>query len=131
MADNFKNTALARALSDVVADLADLVQKEVRLARAELAEKLSLTIQAGVWMSVAAALGLMAALLLVEALVFGIASGFGVALHWSCVIVAALLAAIAAAAYAKGRATAKEDLLPSRTIHQVQQDIATAREQLK
>jgi predicted anti-sigma-YlaC factor YlaD len=131
MADHLKNTALARALSDVVADLADLVQKEVRLARAELSEKLSLKIQAGVWMSVAAALGLVAALLLVEAVVFGIASGFGIALHWSCLIVAALSAAIGAAAYAKGRANSREEILPTRTIYQVKQDIATAKEQLK
>jgi uncharacterized membrane protein YqjE len=131
MAEHIKNTALARAFSDVVADLADLVQKEVRLARAELSEKLTLKIQAGVWMSVAAALGLVAALLLVQALVFGIASGFGIALHWSCLIVAALLAAVAAPAYAIGHAKAREEITPSRTIHQVNQDIATAKEQFK
>ncbi len=128
---HIKNTALARALSDVVADLADLFEKEVRLARAELSEKLTLKIQAGVWMSVAAALGLVAALLLIQALVFGIASGFGIALHWSCLIVAALLAAVAAPTYAVGRAKAQEELTPSRTLHQVNQDIETAKEQLK
>jgi len=48
MADHLKNSALPRALSDVVSDLADLFQKEIRLARAELSEKLSLKIRAGV-----------------------------------------------------------------------------------
>ena len=57
MADHLKNSALPRALSEVVSDLADLFQKEIRLARAELSEKLSLKIRAGVWISVAAGLG--------------------------------------------------------------------------
>jgi uncharacterized membrane protein YqjE len=131
MADELKNSALPRALSDVVADLADLFQKEIRLARAELSEKLSLKIQAGVWISAAAALGLLALLVLVQAAIFGIASAFGIALHWSCLAVAVLLAVIAAAAYAKGRAGAKEELSPTRTMYQVKQDIATAKEQLK
>jgi len=131
MADHLKNSALPRALSDVVADFADLFQKEIRLARAELAEKLSLKIMAGVWMSAAAALGIVTLLVVVQSAIFGIASGFGIALHWSCLVVAALLAAIAAAAYAKGQADAKEELSPTRTIYQVKQDIATAKEQLK
>ena len=131
MADHLKNSPLPRALSDVVADLVDLFQKEIRLARAELSEKLSLKIQAGVWMSAAAALGLVAVLVLVQAAIFGIASAFGIALHWSCLAVAALLTVIAAAAYAKGRANAKEELSPSRAIYQVKQDIATVKEQLK
>jgi len=131
MADHLKNSALPRTLSDVVADFADLFQKEIRLARAELAEKLSLKIMAGVWMSAAAALGIVTLLVVVQSAIFGIASGFGIALHWSCLVVAALLAAIAAAAYAKGQADAKEELSPTRTIYQVKQDIATAKEQLK
>ena len=130
MADHLKNSALPRALSEVVSDLADLFQKEIRLARAELSEKLSLKIRAGVWISVAAVLGLVALLVLIEALVFGIAAGFGIALHWSCLIVAALLAAVAAAAYAKGHADDQEVLFPTRTIQNVKQDIATAKEQL-
>jgi uncharacterized membrane protein YedE/YeeE len=131
MTDNLKNSALPRALSDVVADLADLFQKEIRLARAELSEKLSLKIQAGVWMAAVAALGVVTLLVLVQAAIFGIASAFGIALHWSCLAVAGLLAVMAAAAYSKGRADAKEELSPTRTIYQVKQDIATAKEQLK
>ena len=130
MADHLKNSALPRALSEVVSDLADLFQKEIRLARAELSEKLSLKIRAGVWISVAAGLGLVALVVLIEALVFGIAAGFGIALHWSCLIVAALLAAVTAAAYARGHADDQEGLFPTRTIQNVKQDIATAKEQL-
>ena len=67
--------------------------------------------------------------LIVQAAVFAVAS-FGFALHWSCLIVAAVLAAVGAAAFVKGRADASEDLTPNRTIHQVKQDIAIAKEQL-
>jgi hypothetical protein len=63
-------------------------------------------------------------------MIFGIAAGFQIALHWSCLIVAGLLAAVALGAYALGRQKAKEDLTPERTIYQVKQDIATAKEQL-
>ena len=126
---DLKNQALPRALSDVVADLADLFQKEMRLAKAELSEKLSIKAWAGVWMAAAAFFALLAVILIVQAAVFAVAT-FGFAMHWSCLIVAAVLAAVGAAAFAKGRADAAEDLTPNRTIHQVKQDIAIAKEQL-
>ena len=55
---------------------------------------------------------------------------FGIALHWSCFIVAAVLVVAGIAAYAKGAGDAGKELTPSRTIRQVKQDIATAKEQL-
>lgn len=129
MADRVKDTALPRALSDVVSDLADLFQKELRLARTELSEKLSNKLRAGIWMSASAAFGAAAALLILQALVFAIAS-YGIAMHWACLIVAAALAALGGFAFAMGRADAVEELTPTRTIHQVKQDFATAKEQL-
>ena len=129
MADRLKDTALPRALSDVVSDVADLFQKELRLARTELSEKLSNKLRAGIWMSASAAFGGAAALLILQALVFAIAS-YGIAMHWACLIVAAALAALGGFAFAMGRADAVEDLTPTRTIHQVKQDFATAKEQL-
>jgi hypothetical protein len=129
MVEHIKNSALPRVLADVVGDLADLVQKEMRLAKAEISEKVAAKFRAGLWLSVAAALGLVAVLLVIQGIVFGIAT-FGIPLHWSCVIVAAVLAVAGAAAYAKASADAREDLTPTRTIRQVKQDIATAKEQL-
>jgi hypothetical protein len=129
MIEHLKHSALPRVLADVVGDLADLVQKEMRLAKTELSEKLSNKLRAGLWMGIAGGLGLIAFLLIIEGIVFGIAS-FGIALHWSCLIVAAVLAVAAGGFYAKGAADAREELTPTRTIHQVKQDIATAKEQL-
>ena len=127
--ERIKDAALPHTVSNVVAGLADLFQKEMRLARAELSEKIATKLQAGIWMSVGGVLGLIAGLLVVQAVIFGIAS-YGIALHWSCLIVAGVLAAIAVMSFFKGRSDAKEELAPTRTINQLKQDIATAKEQL-
>jgi len=115
--------SLSDAIVRVVSDLADLMQKEMRLAKAEIFDKISLTVRAGVWMSAAAVL-----LLLLQACVFGLSATTGLALHWSSLIVAGALGAIAAASFAKGKAVTP-DLSPDRTIHQIKRDIADAKEQ--
>jgi uncharacterized protein YacL len=127
--ERLRNSGLAQALTDLLADLADLLRKELQLAKTEITEKIVSRLRASVWMVVAGVLGMVAALLLVEAVVFAIAS-FGIALHWSCLLVAAVLAAAAAAAFFQGRAAAQDELLPTRTAKQISQDIKTAKEQL-
>jgi putative superfamily III holin-X len=127
--ERLRNSGLAQALTDLLADLADLLRKELQLAKTEITEKITSRLRASVWMVVAGVVGLVAALLLVEAAMFAIAS-FGLALHWSCLLVAAVLAAGAAAAFYHGRSIAEDELLPTRTVKQVTQDIKTAKEQL-
>ena len=122
-------SSLPHAFSKVITDLADLMQKEMQLARAELSEKLSISIRAGVWMSAAAVLAITSVFLIVQASVLGLSAATGVALHWSCLIVAAVLAAAAGAGFSKGRADVPEQLIPDRAINQVKQDIAVAKEQ--
>jgi hypothetical protein len=127
--ERIKHAELPHTVANVVADLADLFQKEMRLARAELSDKITTKLQAGAWMSAAGVLALIAGLLVVQAVVVFIAS-YGIALHWSCLIVAGVLAAIAVMSFFKGRSDAQEELALTRTINQVKQDIATAKEQL-
>jgi Putative Actinobacterial Holin-X, holin superfamily III len=105
------------------------VRKEVQLAKAEVTEKIASGLRTSVWMIAAAVLGLIAVLLMVEAVVFAIAS-FGLALHWSCLLVAAVLAAGAAAGFYHARSVVEGDFLPTRTAKQITQDIKTAKEQL-
>jgi len=124
-----QSPSLPNAFSNVIADVADLMQKEVRLARAELSEKLSISIRAGVWMSVAAVLAIVGGLLTVQAIVLGLSATTGIALHWSCLVVAAALTAAAGAAFAKGKADVPGQLAPDRAINQVKQDMAVAKEQ--
>jgi Putative Actinobacterial Holin-X, holin superfamily III len=127
--ERLRNSGLMQAVTDLFADLADLLQKELRLAKTEITEKIVARLRASVWMVAAGMLAIVAVLLLIEAAVFGIAS-FGIALHWSCLIVAGVLLLIAAAAFFQGRAAADGELLPTRTAKQISQDIKTAKEQL-
>src|SRR6266550_2176408 len=90
--DRLLNSGRTRALTDLLANLADLVRTEMQLAKAEVTEKIASGLRASVWMVAAVVLGLIAALLMVEAAVFAIAS-FGLALQWSCLLAAAVLAA--------------------------------------
>lgn len=122
-------SSLPNAFSKVITDLADLMQKEMRLAQAELSEKLSISIRAGVWMSAAAVLAVAGVFLIVQAIVLGLSAATGIALHWSCLIVAAVLVAAAGAAFAKGKADVPHKFTPDRAINQVKQDIAVAKEQ--
>jgi len=124
-----QDSALFGALSDVIGDLADLVQMEIRLAKTELSAKLSQKLVGGIWLGVAGVIGLLAVLVLVEAAIFAIAS-YGVGLHWSCLIIAGALAILGGAAFAKGRADAQVELTPTHSLHQIQRDIAVAKEQL-
>jgi hypothetical protein len=127
--ERLTNATLPQTLSEVVADLADLLQKEFRLAKAEISAKISTKLNASIWMFTAGMLGLMAGFIVLQAIIFAIAS-YGIAIHWSCLIVAGGVAVLALVAFFIGRADAQEDLTPGRTIHQIQRDISTAREQL-
>jgi hypothetical protein len=127
--ERLRNSTLPHVFSVVVADVADLFQRELRLAKAEISEKIATKLNAGIWTSAAGVLALMAVFIVLQALIFAIASA-GIAMHWSCLIVAAGLAAIAAAAFFKGRADAQEDFTPDRTIRQIKRNISTAKEQL-
>ncbi len=128
--DNLWETRLIRAVTDVGADLADLVQKELRLARSEIVQKLTLGLQAGAWFAIAAVLGFLAAVLILEALVFGIAAA-GVPLWGSCLLVAFVLSVVAAVAFYYARRQSSQDMTPVRSARQFTRAIGTVREQLR
>jgi O-antigen/teichoic acid export membrane protein len=129
MAPELRNSALIQALTDLFGDFAELLRKELQLAKAEVTEKLISRLRASLWMVVAGVVGIIGILLLIEAAAFGIAST-GLALHWSCLIVAGVLFFIAAAAFFQGRAAAERELMPTRTARQISRDIQTTKEQL-
>jgi VIT1/CCC1 family predicted Fe2+/Mn2+ transporter len=126
--DRLQNSGITHAFTDLLADLGDLLQKEIQLAKAEVTEKIGSRLQASVWMVGAGLLALIAVLFIVEAAVFAIAS-FGLALHWACLVVAAVLAGAAVAIFFYGRSLAEGDLMPTRSARQISQDIRTAKEQ--
>jgi len=127
--DGLRNSALVRTITDVLEALPDLFRKEMRLAQAEFSEKIKDGVKASAWMIVAGFLAVVTFFILIEAVIFGIAS-FGVALHWSCLIVAALLGAAAAGSFLYGRSTMPDTLIPTRSVQEVSEDIRTVKEQL-
>ena len=104
--ERLRNSGLRSALTDLLADLGDLVQKEIQLAKAEVTEKITSRLRASVWMVAAAVMGFIAILLVVGAVVFGLAS-LGLELHWACLLVAAVFAAGGAAMFYHGRSVAE------------------------
>lgn len=127
--ERIRYSTLPRAVSDVVGDLADLFQKEMKLARAEISDNVSRKIQAVVWMIAAGAIFLVAILFALQSAVFWIAT-MGPSLAASSAIVAIVLAIAAAGVFFKGRSDAQADLAPRRTVHQIKQDIRVAKEEL-
>jgi hypothetical protein len=124
-----RDSGLVRAATDLFADLSDLIQKEIRLARAEIVHKLTLGVRGGVWMAVAGVLGFLAVIFVLEGAVFAIAST-GIALYGACFIVAATLLLIAAGAFISGRSQAEAEFAP-RTARQLGATLRTAKEQLR
>ena len=127
--ESVRDSGLVRAATDLFADLSDLIQKEIRLARAEIVHKLTLGVRGGIWMAVAGVLGFLAVIFVLEGAVFAIAST-GIALYWACFIVAAGLLAIAAGAFVSGRSQAEAEFAP-RTRRQLGATLRTAKEQLR
>ncbi|MDX2264080.1 MAG: phage holin family protein [Hyphomicrobiales bacterium] len=127
--DTFRDSGLTRLMSTLAADLNNLVQKELRLARAEMSEKLGNIMSAGIGYAIAGVFALLALMLLAQGVVLWIASQ-GMALHWASLSVAAATAVIALAFYLYGRSAANQSLVPRRAVRQLNADIRAAKEQL-
>jgi hypothetical protein len=128
MAD-IRRTALSHAVGTVLQDVSELVQKEFQFGRAELSAKLHTAVRTVVWIAVAGLFGAIALLVLVEAAVFALADA-GMALHWACLLIGGVLAAIALGAYLVGRPGASGGPSPSQTLQHLTTDVRTAKEHL-
>jgi uncharacterized membrane protein YqjE len=125
-----KNSALPRALGDSVANLADLVQKEFRLARAEISEKLATKASGAGFLAAAALFGLVAVVLFLQAVIFAIAS-YGVGVHWAASIVGVAVLVVGGILFAIGRAKLAQPLTPTRTVNQLNKDLSLVKEPLR
>jgi uncharacterized membrane protein YgcG len=129
MLDDLRNSALSRALSEFLDDLTDLLRKEIRLVRAEVSEKMGVRLQAVIWMAAAGVIALVAVLFFLAGIVFALIA-WGLSPFLSCFAVATTLAILAVILFSYGRTSLAEELLPSRTARQINQDIKTIKEQL-
>ena len=129
MLNDLRNSGLSRTLSEFLADFGDLVQKELRLVRAEVSEKIGARLQGAIWMAAGGVVALVALLFFLAGLVFALIAG-GLSPHLSCFLVAAALAILAVILFSYGRTLLAEDLLPSRSVRQLNEDVKTVKEQL-
>jgi len=120
--------SLLNGIAALFNDYSDLVQKEIRLARAEIVEAVTSQLRSGALMAAAGFLGLIAFLLIIEGIVFAIASA-GLGLYWSCFLVALVLLGGAAGLYSYARSSTTKRPLLGRSIEQVRRDIRTVKEQ--
>ena len=124
-----QDLTLISVIKDLLADISELFRTEVRLAKAEMIQSAKQGLKAGVWLAVAAGVGMIAGLVLLEAIIFGLAA-LGLGLFFASLIVALVLFAIAAIAFYYGQSLARVSMTPERTVGQVNKDIAVVREQI-
>jgi hypothetical protein len=116
---------------DVVNQVTTLMRKEGQLARAELSEKVS-QIGAGLGLVIGGAVLIMPGLVvLLEAGVAALQST-GLAAHWAALIVGGAVAVVGLVLVAVGATRFKaKNLVPTKTIEQLQRDAAVAKDQMR
>jgi hypothetical protein len=119
---------LASVMTQVFSDAAYLLQTEIRLARAEIGEKLSRAANGGVLIGVGAVLLLPGIFVLLLATVRWLQVA-GLPEQWGLLLVGAVTVAIGIALALAGANSMKGSaLVPDRTIRQVRADISVAKE---
>jgi len=113
-------------VQNVMRDVSEVIRGEVRLAKAEMGEKVSAAGKAGGMLGGAALFGIMGFGALVAAAIAALA--MIVALWISALIVGVLLVCIAGAMYAGGRAKLKDvNPVPERTVETLKDDVEWAK----
>ena len=114
----------------MIADVAQLFQAEVRLAKAELAFNISAKFQAIMGVAVAGIFGLAAILFIGQAGLFALTTR-GIEAHWAALIVAFVFCVLAAISAAVAVSKGREEMTPQRTVDQVNKDIRVVKEQIQ
>lgn len=127
MSTDLRRSALGQAVGDVFEDVSELVQMELRLAKAELASNLASIVWKVGSIAIAGVFALATVLALTEAAIFALID-YGVPTYVACLAVGGVLLLLALIAYVVGRSRAS--MTPSRTLHNVSADIRTAKEHL-
>jgi hypothetical protein len=120
------NRSIPDVLGDVVHNMTNLVRKEAQLARAEMSEKVT-NAATGIGMAIfGAVLAIPALVILLEAIVAGLMRA-GLPVYWSALIVGGVTLIIGLALLYSGANKLKGDnLVPEKTIHQLQRDAQVA-----
>jgi uncharacterized membrane protein YqjE len=122
---------LTSLLTAAVSEVAYLLQTEIRLAKAELSEKLSNAANGGAMIGAAAILLLAGLFILLLATVRWLEIA-GLPDQWGLLLVGGVVVAIGVGLILRGASNLKGSaLVPRRTIEQVRADFLTAKEKVK
>jgi len=128
--EHLRDSALPRIVTSVIADVAQLFQAEVRLAKAEIASNVTAKLQSIVGFAIAGVFGLVTLLLIAQAMIFSLIAR-GIEPPWAALTVAAVFCVLAGVSAAIAMSKARQELAPQRTVHQVSKDIRVVKEQLQ
>jgi uncharacterized membrane protein YqjE len=121
---------VASLLTQVASDLAFLVQTEIRLARAEVSEKISNAANGGIFIGIGAVLSLAGLVVLLMAVVRWLEVA-GLPTQWGFLLVGLATVGIGAGLAIMGASRFKGSaLVPDRTIEQLRADYSVAKEQV-
>jgi hypothetical protein len=131
MAAHDSTRSLASLFTDLVSEVTQLFQTEIRLVRAEMNEKVSRVANSGALIGAGAVVMLPAVFILLLAIVQWLEVA-GVPEQWGLLIVGGVIAALGAILLMKGINNLKASaLVPRRTIEQVQADFSVAKEHVR
>lgn len=127
------NRPIGLLVGDLMSDAAELVRKEIQLAKAELAEKASLLGSGAASLAIGALVTFAGLLVLLDAAVYGLADLLGDAPAWlSPLIVGVVVLGVGMALLLKGRADLKpENLAPRRSLESMRRNAEMVKEQLR
>ena len=122
---------LASLFTDLISEVTQLFQAEIRLVRAEMNEKVSRVANSGALIGAGAVVMLPAVFILLLAIVRWLEVA-GLPDQWGLLIVGVVVAALGTLLLMKGINNLKGSaLVPQRTIEQVQADFSVAREHVR
>jgi|SRR5271165_3841827 len=130
MAVRARARPIVSVMTSVASDVGYLIRTEFRLARAELGEKLSEVSNAAIFMGVGAALALSGLIVLLFCIATWI-SVWGLFYGWALLIVSLVAIALGGIAALIGvNKIRSAELVPERTLEQVREDYAVAKEHM-
>ena len=130
MAASPEDRSVPQLLSGLAREIATLVRDEVRLARAELAEKVSQAGAGAAYLAAGGAAAFAGLLFLLAAAAIALAN---VVAPWlSALLVGVVVTAVGVALLAKGRSNIRStSIVPERTVRSVQEDVELAKSEVR
>lgn len=124
--------SIPELFTDVVSQVTTLVRKETQLARAEMSENVSRAAYGLGFIVGGAVLLIPALVILLQAGVATLIEQYGLAAPWAAVIVGGVALLIGAILLFVGLSRLKiENMMPRRTLHQLQSDASVAKDQMR